>query len=330
MEEYLLISYHQDRLEGADKVAVETWLAESPENQATYAQCIRIWLHAGQAGVLEGLDVEGDLEEVRGRIGGEPAFVKRKSGWGKWMWRVAATLVLGAGMAWAAWQWTQGGASTQMLVVETGENPGEPFALADGSRVRLNAHSKLEYPEHFEGDRREVKLSGEAWFKVDSDPEHPFTIRHGNSQTEVLGTEFDIRAYPEEAGVTVSVYEGVVRLSMENDLDGAVVLREGEVGEIANGNATRSFVKGADLNLDSWRTGKLIFDSTPLTTVIDVFERHFDVDIELEESPDMGACLLSASFESVEVEEAIDMIGTVFNAEWRINGREITILHVNC
>lgn len=327
MEEYKLIQYHKGLLSQADQEEVESWLEENPENRKSYRQSIQIWLHAENASHLASLNVEADLEAVHARMGGLPSS---RGGFAMRYWRIAALLLVGLGLSWGIWQFSRPDQTAPLLSLETGDTPGKIFALADGSQVRLNANSKLDYPDRFDGSQRTVHLTGEAWFKVQADKEHPFVIQHGESRTEVLGTEFDIRAYQDEPTVQVAVSEGTVRLSAESTTVSEVVLTKGEVGEFSRGNAKKSKIKAQDLNLDSWRTGNLIFEETPFLTVVEALERHYEIQITLEKSPTANKCFYTGSLEKLPVEEAIELVSLAFNADFTIQGSEITILRVNC
>lgn len=327
MEEYLLIQYHKGLLSQADQEEVESWLEEKPEHRESYRQSIQIWLHAENASHLNNLNVEADLEAVHARMGTLPSS---RGGFAMRYWRIAALLLVGLGLSWGIWQFTRSDSPAPLLTLETGDTPGKTFALADGSQVRLNANSKLDYPDRFDGSKRTVHLTGEAWFKVQADKDHPFVIQHGASRTEVLGTEFDIRAYQSESTVRVAVSEGTVRLSAEKTSASKVILTKGEVGEFTQGNALKSKVKAQDLNLDSWRTGNLTFERTPFLTVVEALERHYGIQITLKKSPTADKCLYTGSLEKLPVEEAIELVSLAFNAEFTIKGSEITILRVNC
>lgn len=85
--------------------------------------------------------------------------------------------------------------------------------LADGTRVWLNAASELRYPTVFSGDRREVFIEGEAFFQVAKDTRHPFVVHAANAQVKVLGTEFNISAYPEDSQVIATLNQGRIELS---------------------------------------------------------------------------------------------------------------------
>lgn len=83
--------------------------------------------------------------------------------------------------------------------------------LADGTRVWMNEHTRLRCAKDFT-DKRAVTLEGEAYFEVTPDTRHPFTVRAGDLAVTVLGTTFDLKAYPEDAETTVSLFEGRVQV----------------------------------------------------------------------------------------------------------------------
>jgi transmembrane sensor len=84
------------------------------------------------------------------------------------------------------------------------------LTLADGTRVWLNGGSKLSYPEAFRGDKREITLTGEAFLEVTHDAKKSFIVHTGNIRTQVLGTSFNVKAYPEDSFVKVDVVTGKV------------------------------------------------------------------------------------------------------------------------
>jgi ferric-dicitrate binding protein FerR (iron transport regulator) len=85
--------------------------------------------------------------------------------------------------------------------------------LSDGSQVTLNADSKLRYPDRFDNARREVYLEGEGYFVVQHMMNQPFILYTGNLSTTVLGTKFNVSAYPENKAIAVSLLEGKVQVT---------------------------------------------------------------------------------------------------------------------
>src|SRR5690606_1488289 len=91
------------------------------------------------------------------------------------------------------------------------------ITLSDGSQVWLNESSTIRYPEHFEKDKREVLLSGEACFDVGPDKKRPFVVKTSKVTTRVLGTSFNVNAYQKEPQTKVTVETGRVAVSLAGD-----------------------------------------------------------------------------------------------------------------
>lgn len=153
--------------------------------------------------------------------------------------------------------------------------------LEDGTRVWLNADSRLEYPAVFPSGRREVSLSGEAYFAVARDTSAPFTVRTARGDVRVLGTEFNVKCYADEGVMEATLVEGQVGLSDEGA--GSVVLEPGEqavVGEGVQGIAVR------EVNVQhyiGWRENRLSFQGETLEEIMQVLARWYDIEVVFED-----------------------------------------------
>jgi ferric-dicitrate binding protein FerR (iron transport regulator) len=154
--------------------------------------------------------------------------------------------------------------------------------LPDSTQVWLNAGSTLEYPEHFDLTNREVSLSGEAYFDVKHAAEHPFLIHTGRILTTVLGTAFNINAYPERSNVTISVSRGKVKVSRGSQLV-ATLLKGQQVNVSEKDN--RVAQKNIEVNsVAGWQQGNLEYDDEPLQDIIDDLQRVYSTDIRISDS----------------------------------------------
>ena len=149
--------------------------------------------------------------------------------------------------------------------------------LPDGSRVYLHPESRLVYPSRFYGANREVWLSGEAYFVITKDAEHPFIVSTPRSQTRVLGTEFDVTSYPNRPESVTLVTGSVVFKSLNQQNN--IVISPGQQATMdASGNFT---VLAADTDpYTMWRDGYFYFDNQNLKSVLAELGRYYDVDIE--------------------------------------------------
>ena len=103
------------------------------------------------------------------------------------------------------------------------------MTLQDGTVVNLNSASELRYPVRFTGTERKVFLTGEAYFQVAKDKEHPFVVVTGEAEIEALGTSFNIYSYEEENRIETTLVEGAVRFAVA---DQTVILMPGEQGVV--------------------------------------------------------------------------------------------------
>ncbi len=149
------------------------------------------------------------------------------------------------------------------------------FSLSDGTEVWLNSGSAITYPVRF-SDTRQVTLTGQAYFKVTHSP-NPFVVSGKFGQIEVLGTEFDIKAYEGENTVATLVKGSVI---FKNNSNKQVRLKPGFQAICKWGEM---YTKKVDTKLyTSWKDGKLIFEEEPLINIVTRLERWYNVDIKLE------------------------------------------------
>ncbi len=180
------------------------------------------------------------------------------------------------------------------------------LTLSDGSRVKLNANSKLEYPEHFSGTKRKVKLTGEAYFDVIHDTSHPFLVEINDVLIEDLGTSFTISAYPGKEQLVVNVVTGSVRLSDKN-LTESTILLAGSSGKFMTGSGKIIVSNELTPNFLSWITQELSFRHTPLSKVFEELENIYHVPIIIAD-PEIATISYTANFEKFQIEDIVNVI----------------------
>lgn len=147
--------------------------------------------------------------------------------------------------------------------------------LADGSMVWLNSASSITFPTAFNGNTREVKITGEAYFEVAKNAAKPFFVKSSGQTVQVLGTHFNINAYDDEPGIRTTLLEGSIKINTGNS---SRILTPGQQ-VIVNGNA---IVLEKSPNLvasTAWKDGLFIFDDTDLPQLMRQIARWYDVDI---------------------------------------------------
>ncbi|MHB1178190.1 MAG: FecR family protein [Daejeonella sp.] len=150
--------------------------------------------------------------------------------------------------------------------------------LPDGSTVIVSSGSKLNYPSSFDGlARREVYLEGQAFFDIKHNASKPFIVHTGRLETTVLGTAFNIKAFPVDIDITVTVIRGKVKVSDQNKTLGIILPHQQIACNKQKANSTLKTVD-TDTYLD-WKAQDLLFDDVTVAEAAELLEERFDVNI---------------------------------------------------
>jgi ferric-dicitrate binding protein FerR (iron transport regulator) len=190
------------------------------------------------------------------------------------------------------------------------------FTLPDGTEGMLNSGSTLTYKMPFTSDRA-VKLTGEAWFEVSHDEKHPFTVDAGDLDLTVLGTTFNVSAYPEEGYVEVVLESGKVLVDSEHYSEG-MIMSPSEKLVYENGRVTRSTTDPSKYS--SWTEGKLVFRSDSMSEVARRIERWYNVQVEIMDD-DLEKYSFRATFEDDPLEEVLKFLSMTSPIRYEISPR---------
>ena len=205
----------------------------------------------------------------------------------------------------------------QERVTTSGEK--STITLSDGSKVTLNADSKLKYPEQFDGTTREVYLEGEGYFVVKHNINQPFVLNTGNLTTTDLGTKFDVSAYPDNKTISVSLLEGKVKVSRnENGKIGRIaILKPKEQLLYDKANNVSSFGVFDSLEVVGWKDSVYKFVNEPLSKVLPRLERAFGVKFRLTDKSVL-AQKITIKFERNSLQTVIDVIKSLTGLDYKI------------
>lgn len=187
--------------------------------------------------------------------------------------------------------------------------------LPDGSKVIVHNNSKLEYPSVFNGKTREVTLTGEAFFDIKHDEDKPFIIHTGQVTTTVLGTAFNIQAYPGAGNIIVTVTRGKVRVE-DNHKVLAVLTRDYQlVYDLPKADAQNKTVVAQEII--KWTNSDMNFEDVPFETIIEQISKRYQVDI-LFANEEIKKCPVRATFSGTEtIEEIITKLCLARNATYK-------------
>ena len=198
--------------------------------------------------------------------------------------------------------------------------------LSDGTQVWMNADSRLHFPSRFTGTTREVRLEGEAYFRVAKDKSRPFIIRAHGVTTEVLGTEFNLRAYP-GAEAHVTLVEGSVKIGMPA-LGREVTLRPGQDIAYADSGFTITEVDTRYCAL--WKDGRLYFDNAPLKEILHELGRYYNLTVEMEDDPYLMQTRLHFVADSSEtIAHIVENLNLFEYMSVKLDGKKITVTRKN-
>jgi ferric-dicitrate binding protein FerR (iron transport regulator) len=227
------------------------------------------------------------------------------------MMRVAAAVILLVGLTIISYLILTPDSSSVRLAVSTTDNQEFGIVLPDGSEVDLNAHSKFEYRME-ESGIRSVKLTGEAWFSVSSDPVHPFIVEAGSGVIKVTGTSFSVRTDPDKDRIEVYVASGSVQFHKARKDNEVLSLEPGTLGVLEQNRLKEE--KSIDMNYLSWKTRKLVFRQTRLGEVAGVLNRTYGKNIRFDNKM-LEDCLFTGTFDQQPVDSVMKVIQIAFNLE---------------
>jgi transmembrane sensor len=178
--------------------------------------------------------------------------------------------------------------------------------LSDGTKVFLNAGSRLIYPESFSGKTREVFLVGEAFFDVKHDQNHPFIVQLSDLRVKVLGTRFNISAYASDKVIETVLAEGKVNIEKNNAgiFDKALEMTPNHLASFDRTSKETSLTKVNTENYILWTAGILKFESTDLNHITKRLERFYNIRFEYNSSL-LGGLRISGKMELKEDKDEI-------------------------
>lgn len=249
-----------------------------------------------------------------------PALLKRAAS-------IIFFIIVGSGILYMSGIFNQETNSAVWYEKITSSGEKTVLSLSDGSTVNLNAGSKLRYPEEFNGATREVYLEGEGYFTIYHNVNKPFIVHTENLTTTVLGTKFDVSAYPENNTIAVSLLEGKVKVSSSEwtKTGKEVILKPKEKLLYDKGSNRGSLATFDSLKAIGWKDGVYKFENEPLSEVLAQLERAFGVEFKLTDQSVLSQ-KITIKFENGTLETVVEVIKSLTGLNYKLikesNGRD--------
>lgn len=291
--------------------AINTWIKASESNQHLLDQVESIWLETGKLKPAPvPVDTKQAWQKMSTKIDGETAKEQTKViPFKRIITSIAAAIILAIGV----FQLFNDRFKSITPIELASNDQLINKELPDGSNIALNLNTTISYPKRFGKEQRSVKLEGEAFFEIESNPDKPFIIQTQQGYIQVLGTSFNVNAHPDK-DLTVDVATGIVKvftISTNKDTI-AVTVKAGNRALIKYGNLTPEFIDEGDSDAYFWNNKSLVFKETKLKTVLEVLERRYKVQIELS-NPNVGSCKYTGQFSNADIDSILSLIATTFN-----------------
>ncbi len=198
--------------------------------------------------------------------------------------------------------------------------------LSDGTKVHLNAGTSIKYPEQFiTGKKRQVFINGEAFLDVAKDSIHPFYVNMKGVNVKVLGTQFNVSAYPEDETTEVVLVEGAVNFfDAEKGDENATLLEPGFKASFNKGDREITAAQVVTNIYTAWMKGELVFRNMTFKNIMKKLERHYDV-IIVNDNIALSDKLFNASFGNEPLESVLEDFKRNYAIDYQIKGNIISI-----
>ena len=311
-----------------DKDTIIDWFSSVREESSLKKTSLPVWDNPDNRSLLPEEKAENLLDRIHHRIrllerpaGKENRIIVRYL---KIISRVAAVLFIPL----VIYMWTLRDQiytpKSDLVYTEIQCPPGirTKFHLPDGSRGWLNGGSTLEFPIEFRGKTREVRLSGEAFFEVESNPKKPFLVSGKHIQVKAYGTSFNVMAYPLDKVNEVTLVEGMVHVLGKK---GEMTQKFGTLdpGQMCSFDLVSSSyqIKTADVEKAiSWKNGRLIFRDDTFQEVVKKCNRWYNVDIILKDK-ELETYKYVGTFQDETLDEVLKLFTMTAPIEYRDLGR---------
>ncbi len=319
MNEEKLINYIKGEIYSDEEITqLLDWIESSPENQDQYNQLKNLW-------VMSGLDHSVDVETPAFFYFGKKIF--RKYCLFQSVLKYAAVFLLAFLLGCVSLYLTSQDKPSKFSglynSIEVPKGQRTQVTLYDGTKVWINSGTKFKYPVAFSKDTRDVYVEGEAYFDVAKDKKHPFIVNAGQLKIKVLGTRFNVCAYPKDGKSFTTLEEGSIN---------AINTQNGEQltlspGEQITFNPSTNKLQYQKVNTElytSWKENLLRFDDATFEELIIKMERWYGINITIDPSVDRKE-RYTMTIKTESLREMLSLISKTTQIKYEINENNVRI-----
>ncbi|WP_343669725.1 FecR domain-containing protein [Chitinophaga sp.] len=266
----LIVRSLENSLSPSEQTMLQTWLNEDAAHRRYFDEIRRTWTITGEHDIDFIPDTAANWQRFKERVYTTEAPALQVVSNRKMYLRVAASIT-GIAVATLLYFTLRG---PNEITTLTAANEKKTIKLPDGSKVYMNHNSRLRYDKQLAGAERAIYLEGEAFFEVANQPGRPFVVYANETQTQVLGTSFDVRAYA-ATPVEVTVVTGKVAVSHDTH---KLVVTPGRKVIFAAGKQPEENAND-DANFIAWKENRFVFDNMQIHDIVKTLENYYGVKI---------------------------------------------------
>lgn len=213
--------------------------------------------------------------------------------------------------------------ANEMIEISTAYGEQKHLFLPDSSEIWLNAGSSISYPKSFANDERLVTLNGEAYFSVKRNAEKPFIVTTQQLSVKVLGTRFNVKAYPGDELITTTLTSGKVEINAISQQPQILSPNEQLTYDKNTSNIRISEVNAADA--ESWITGKLIFSNATSEEIFRTLERRYDIVVDNQIDTSASKRYTVKFLKGESVDKILDILSDIIGFNYQQDGNKVII-----
>jgi transmembrane sensor len=329
------------------------WVNQNKENEKEFASYESLWLAMDIISNKEKFSTEHGYQKMLSKVkqrneNNNSRFVIQN------YWKIAASILLIIGFSFFAYRMGKHANETQISFYELNTPKGSKtqLILPDGTKIWLNAGSKLRYPNRFQNNIREVFLEGEGYFDVTKDSKRPFIVHTSDINIRVLGTIFNVKSYPNEGTIETTLISGKVIIESKSDdskkiaqllpsqkitflkKSGKVLLNDSEQKQIAqintkteNNSQSDKIIISEKVNTTiytSWKDNLLVFDNETFESIALKIERRYGAFILFNDTI-IKNYRFSGTFPEISIDRALNALQYASPFNYKIKGDSIFI-----
>ena len=349
----VLLSYIENHDDVNVRDSVERWLSSDPNNRNIFNKLKKIWEEKDDLKELNKDNIEKDWCTIMDLIDNKNESNINNKGESKreihYLLRVVAVVILLISISLGYYMGSKDKPVSSSLItyneIIVPKGQRSELVLGDGTRIWINAESKLRFPNQFPDDLREVWLEGEAYFEVTKNESKPFFVRTSDLNIKVYGTDFNVRAYPDEDIMETTLVEGSVSI-IKNATDDhniqEIFLKPNQRAVYAKKDTSlATFENSKEIEIPvenkqlltqpvqiepiiSWTEGKLIFNNEPFESLIVKLQRMYNVDI-IVKNDEIKKIHYTGVLNDISLEQALEAIRLTTDIIYSIKGNTVTI-----